>query len=277
MTRQKRTPGQGAATDRGHVGAAHFPAPHTAPHTAPKAAAHAVTEGDATATRQALASAAAALGLTLGDRALDRLLEYLTLLQRWNATYNLTAVRDPRAMLTQHLVDCLAVVPALERQLAGRPGTTPTTRPVRVLDVGSGGGLPGVVLAIADERLQVTCVDTVGKKSAFVRQVAGQLALPSLQAVHARVEALPVAARGPGFDIVTSRAFSSLADFTRLTTDLLVPGGVWMAMKGKPPEDEIAALPARVEVFHVEHLPVPGLAADRCLVWMRPRPTAASA
>ena len=277
MTRQKRTPGPDAATDRGHVGGAHVPAPHTALHTAPTAAAHAVTEGDATATRQALASAAAALGLTLGDRALDRLLEYLALLQRWNATYNLTAVRDPRAMLAQHLVDCLAVVPALERQLAGRPGTTPTTRPVRVLDVGSGGGLPGVVLAIADERLQVTCVDTVGKKSAFVRQVAGQLALPTLQAVHARVEALPVAARGTGFDIVTSRAFSSLADFTRLTADLLVPGGVWMAMKGKPPEDEIAALPARVEVFHVERLQVPGLAADRCLVWMRPRPTAASA
>lgn len=281
MTRQRRTPGKGAATDRGDVGRPHATF-HTASHTAhdapPTAATHAIPEGDPVATRQALASAAAALGLTLGDCALDRLLEYLTLLQRWNATYNLTAVRDPRAMLAQHLVDCLAVVPALERQLAGRPGTTPTRRPVRVLDVGSGGGLPGVVLAIADERLQVTCVDTVGKKSAFVRQVAGQLALPTtLQAVHARVEALPVAARGTGFDIVTSRAFSSLADFTRLTTDLLVPGGVWMAMKGKPPEDEIAALPARVEVFHVEHLQVPGLAADRCLVWMRPRPSAASA
>ena len=178
-------------------------------------------------------------------------------------------------MLTQHLVDCLAVVPALERQLAGRPVTTPTTPPARVLDVGSGGGLPGVVLAIADESLQVTCVDTVGKKSAFVRQVAGQLALPGLQAVHARVEALPAAARGTGFDVVTSRAFSSLADFTRLTADLLVPGGVWMAMKGKAPDDEIAALPAGVEVFHVEHLQVPGLDAERCLVWMRPRAAAA--
>jgi len=273
VTRQKRTPGKGAATDSGNVVGTH----EAAPHTAPTAAAHAVKKGDATGTRQALASAAATLGITLGDRALDRLLEYLALLQRWNATYNLTAVRDPEAMLTQHLVDCLAVVPALERQLASRPVSTPAPPPAHVLDVGSGGGLPGIVLAIADERLRVTCVDTVGKKAAFVRQVAGQLALPGLQAVHARVEALPAAARGTGFDIVTSRAFSSLADFTRLTAELLVPGGVWMAMKGKAPEDEITALPDRVEVFHVEHLQVPGLGAERCLVWMRPRAAAASA
>lgn len=260
MTRPQRAQGQGAAPGR---------ATARRPHDA-------ATESDPRAARQALGAAANAVGITLDERALDRLLEYLALLQRWNATYNLTAVRDPRVMLTQHLVDCLAVVPALERQLAGRPVTRPDALRARVLDVGSGGGLPGVVLAIADDRLQVTCVDTVGKKSAFVRQVAGQLALPGLQAVHARVEALPAAARGTGFDVVTSRAFSSLADFTRLTADLLAPGGVWMAMKGRAPDDEIAALPASIEVFHVEHLQVPGLDAERCLVWMRPTAATAS-
>lgn len=212
---------------------------------------------------------AATLGIALDDRAIDRLLAYLALLQRWNATYNLTAVREPGAMFSQHLVDCLAVVSPLGRHLGThRPAAWV---PPRVLDVGSGGGLPGVVLAISDSGLDVTCVDTVGKKSAFVRQVAGQLGLPGLHAVHARVEALPAAARGAGFDVITSRAFSSLADFTRLTAALLAPGGVWMAMKGKVPRDELAALPGDVEVFHVEHLAVPGLDAERCLVWMRPR------
>jgi 16S rRNA (guanine527-N7)-methyltransferase len=184
-------------------------------------------------------------------------LQYLDLLQRWNATYNLTAVRDRAAMLTQHLADCLALIePLLRRGITGR-----------VLDVGSGGGLPGVVLAIMLPALDVTCVDTVGKKAAFVRQVAGALALPQLHAVHARVEALGA----PGFDLITARAFASLADFVSLTRRHLAPGGVWMAMKGKIPTDEMAALTADVEVFHVEPLAVPGLDAERCLVWMRPK------
>lgn len=206
-----------------------------------------------------LREAAAELGLA-PDHATDLLLAYLALLQRWNTTYNLTAVRDPRDMLTQHLVDCLAVVAPLRRERA--PGGK------RILDVGSGGGLPGVVLSIMRPEDTVTCIDTVGKKAAFIRQVALELRLRNLTAEHARVEQW----RGAPFDIVTSRAFASLSDFVHLTERHLAPGAVWMAMKGKRPDDEIAALPAHIDVFHVEPLTVPGLAADRCLVWMRPRP-----
>lgn len=198
----------------------------------------------------------AALGLTPTPQQLRSLMDYLDLLQRWNATYNLTAVRDRGAMLVQHLADCLAVVAPLAHHLpAGR-----------LLDVGSGGGLPGVVLAIMVPALEVICVDTVGKKSAFVRQVSGTLALPNLHALHARVESL----QAVHFDLIISRAFASLADFARLTRHLLAPGGAWLAMKGRQPDAELAALPPRVQVFHVEPLMVPGLDADRCLVWMRP-------
>lgn len=201
------------------------------------------------------------LGLALTDAQHAGLLAYVDQLIRWNATYNLTAVRDRDAIWTQHVADCLAVLPALDRHLA-TTGHAP-----RVLDVGSGGGLPGVLLALMRPALDVTCVDTVGKKAAFIRQVAGALALPNLHAAHSRVEAL----RSPPFGLITSRAFASLADFTRLTRPLLEPGGVWMAMKGKRPDDEIEALPADIDVFHVEHLQVPGLDAERCLVWMQPR------
>jgi len=139
-----------------------------------------------------------------------------------------------------------------------------------ILDVGSGGGLPGVVLAICRPDWSVTCVDTVAKKASFIRQVAAELRLPRLAAQHARVEALE-AASPQRYQVITARAFSSLPDLVRLTRALLAPGGVWMAMKGAVPEDEIRALPPDVEVFHVEQLAVPGLAAQRCLVWMRPR------
>jgi 16S rRNA (guanine527-N7)-methyltransferase len=199
----------------------------------------------------------AELGLAPTAAQCEQLAAFLALLQRWNATYNLTAVREPEAMLTQHLADCLALVGPLQARLPKG----------RVLDVGSGGGLPGVVLAVTAPALDVTCVDAVGKKAAFVRQVAGALGLPNLHAAHARVEAL----KSPPFDLITSRAFASLADFTRLTRHLLAPGsGLWLAMKGRRPDDEIAALPATVDVFHVEPLAVPGLDAERCLVWMRP-------
>jgi 16S rRNA (guanine527-N7)-methyltransferase len=208
-----------------------------------------------------LRALAEAIGLGLSDRQVGQLLSYLDLLLRWNATYNLTAVRDRDAAFTQHLADCLAVVPAVRRQL----GEGATTR--RALDVGSGGGLPGAVLAICMDALDVTCVDAVGKKAAFVREVAGQLGLAQLHAAHARVEAL----RAAPFDLITSRAFASLRDFVGLTRPLLGEKGVWMAMKGRAPDDEIAALPGDIEVFHVEPLRVPGLDAERCLVWMRAR------
>lgn len=209
---------------------------------------------------QRLDALSAALGLPISTPQRAGLVAYVDLLARWNATYNLTAVREREAVWAQHIADCLAVLPALDRHLAGG-GTR------RVLDVGSGGGLPGVVLALMRPALDVTCVDAVGKKAAFVRQVAGALALPNLHAVHGRVEAL----RAPPFDLVTSRAFASLADFVRLTRLLLAPGGSWLAMKGKLPANEIAALPADVTVFHVEPIGVPGLDAERCLVWIKPK------
>ncbi len=209
---------------------------------------------------QRLADLESALGLPISAAQRQGLVGYVELLARWNATYNLTAVREREAVWAQHIADCLAVLPALDAQLAVSPAT-------RVLDVGSGGGLPGVVLALMRPALDVTCVDTVGKKAAFVRQVAGALALPHLHAAHSRVEAL----RAPAFDLITSRAFASLADFVSLTRGLLAPGGRWMAMKGKHPADEIAALPPDVNVFHVEQITVPGLDAERCLVWMQPK------
>jgi 16S rRNA (guanine527-N7)-methyltransferase len=239
-----------------------------------------------------VASICATLGLAPSASQQRALHQYLNLLQRWNATYNLTAVRDRQAMLSHHLADCLAMVPAVQAWLAQRvaatggqaaaadadadaPGhqaaaATPTTAKsaaVRMLDVGSGGGLPGVVLAVMLPRCEVTCVDTVGKKSAFVRQVAATLPLSNLHALHARVEAI----QGRKFQLVTSRAFATLADFVALSRGCLAPGGHWLAMKGKTPHDEMALLPADVEVFHVEQLQVPGLAAQRCLVWMRPK------
>jgi 16S rRNA (guanine527-N7)-methyltransferase len=209
-----------------------------------------------------------ALGLALTAAQQQQCLDYLALVRKWNQVYNLTAVRDPAEMLTHHLLDCLAVITPLVRHTQGQP--------IRLLDVGSGAGLPGVVIAICRPEIDVTCVDTVSKKAAFIQQAAGTLKLPNLHGVHARVEALKAAP----FDVVTSRAFSSLADLVQLTLFHVkpaadaVPGvdnaaGVWMAMKGKHPEGEMAALPASVAVFHVEPLTVPGLNAERCLVWMR--------
>jgi len=207
--------------------------------------------------RAALEHAATELGLTLSPTQIDQLLAYLALLQKWNKVYNLTAVREPAQMLSHHLVDSLSAIPPLLRHGAL----------VRLMDVGAGGGLPGVVIAICCPGTDVTCVDAVAKKATFIQQVAAELKLPNLHGVHSRVEQLTTAP----FDVITSRAFASLADFTRLTRQHLAPGAVWLAMKGQHPADEIAALPADVEVFHVEQLAVPGLDAQRCIVWMRPR------
>lgn len=230
--------------------------------SAPLAAPHQAGAAGPGGVGQVLQAAAATLGFALSDEALGRLGAYLALLQRWNRVYNLTALRDPTEMLSHHLVDCLAVLPALRRHAAeqGLPA-------LRILDVGSGGGLPGVVLAAVEPSWDVSCVDTVAKKASFIRQVAAELRLPNLHGLHARVESLAPA--GHRYDLVTSRAFASLVDFTRLTAPLLTGQGVWMAMKGKLPTEELAALPEAVQVFHVEPLQVPGLDAQRCLVWMR--------
>lgn len=207
---------------------------------------------------QALRSGAESLGVSLTDRQVAQLLDYAALLQKWAKVYNLTAVRDPAQVVTHHLLDSLAVVPALAGMCSPLPG--------RLLDVGSGAGLPGVVIAIACPQVAVDCVDAVAKKMAFVNQAAATLASPNLRGIHSRIEDLQGA-----YPVVTSRAFSSLPDFVRLTGHLLEPGGVWMAMKGKRPEDEVASLPQEAEMFHVEQLAVPGLGAERCLVWMRRR------
>ncbi|MGH6627035.1 MAG: 16S rRNA (guanine(527)-N(7))-methyltransferase RsmG [Burkholderiaceae bacterium] len=202
-----------------------------------------------------------ALDLSLSDAQLVQLLAYLDLIQKWTRVYNLTAVRDPAEMLTHHLLDSLAVIAPLRRQLK----TMERGQGARLLDVGSGAGLPGVVIAICCPELSVSCVDTVAKKAAFIRQAAAALRLPNLRGLHARVETL-----SEGYDIVCSRDFASLSDFTAWSAAALAAGGVWLAMKGKHPAEEIAALPPTVQAFHVEQLAVPGLEAERCIVWMRP-------
>ena len=207
--------------------------------------------------QQRLAEGATALGLNLSAAQHAQLLAYLDLLAKWNKVYNLTAVRDPAEMLTHHLLDSLAVIAPLVRHAQGGAA--------RVLDVGSGGGLPGVVIAICCPEMSVACVDAVAKKAAFVQQAAGVLGLSNLRGVHARVESIT-----EPYDVITSRAFATLADFTQWSAGSLGEDGVWMAMKGKHPTDEIAALPPSVAVFHVEQLTVPGLDAERCLIWMRP-------
>ena len=216
------------------------------------------------ALRKQLQAGADALALGLTEAQITQLLEFLSLLQKWNKVYNLTAVRDPQEMLTHHLLDSLAAVGPLRRHVAAQAGEGGGA--VRLLDVGSGGGLPGVVFAICCPDVDVSCVDTVGKKAAFIQQAAVALKLRNLHGVHARVETLTTP-----FDIISCRAFASLPDFvTWSRSALAAPHGVWLAMKGKHPEDEIAALPADVSVFHVEQLQVPGLDAERCIIWMRP-------
>ena len=200
---------------------------------------------------QRLKAGVAALGLGLPEGAEVKLLAYLALLDKWNRVYNLTAVRDTERMVSHHLLDSLAALPFFQGQ--------------SVLDVGSGGGLPGVVWAVVEPQLDVTCVDSVGKKAAFIRQAALALRLDNLRVEHARIEQL----EAPPFDVITSRAFASLADFVGLTAHLAKPGCIWLAMKGKLPLDEVSELPDGFQAFHVERLKVPGLGAERCLIWIR--------
>ena len=198
----------------------------------------------------------AALELNLDDHQVDKLLGYMDLIQKWSKVYNLTSVRDPAGMLTHHLLDSLSAVRPLLSQVGDRP--------LRLLDVGSGAGLPGVVIAICCPGIAVDCVDTVAKKAAFIQQATATLQLPNLRGVHARVESLLET-----YDVITSRAFASLADFVNWSAAALAQDGIWMAMKGKLPTQEIQALPPAVSVFHVEQLVVPGLDAQRCLIWLR--------
>ena len=207
--------------------------------------------------RQSLDAGARALGLALEPAQLDQLLAYVGLLQKWAKVYNLTALRDRQEILTHHLLDGLALIAPLKRHLQT------LTHAARLLDVGAGAGLPGVIIAICCPEVAVTSVDAVAKKAAFITQVALTLRLKNLSGRHARVETLE-----ERFDVITSRAFASLADFTAWSVKALADGGVWVAMKGKRPVEEIAALGPDLKVFHVERLVVPGLGAERCLVWI---------
>jgi 16S rRNA (guanine527-N7)-methyltransferase len=206
-----------------------------------------------------LCAACAGLGLQCSAEERARLLAYVALLERWNGVYNLTSIRDPSRMLSHHVVDSLSAVVPLRRHLrhVGSP---------LVCDVGSGAGLPGMVLAVMNPDWRLRCVDSVGKKVAFVRQAAAELGLRNVDAVHARVEAVRDRAQ-----LVVSRAFATLRRFTDATRHLLTPDGVWVAMKGRMPAQEVEDLPAAVELFHVEPLHPPGVAEARCLVWLRPQ------
>ncbi|MGB3269736.1 MAG: 16S rRNA (guanine(527)-N(7))-methyltransferase RsmG [Rhodanobacter sp.] len=189
----------------------------------------------------------AALGLTLPAEAVPRLLDYLALLERWNAAYNLTAVRDPAEMVTRHLLDSLAVLPFVHgRTLA---------------DLGTGPGLPGIVLAIAAPGREVLLVDSNGKKVRFLREAIRALKLEGVRAEQSRVE--DVAGQ---FDCVTARAFASLADMLAWGGHLLAPDGTWLAMKGKQPQDELPGIPDGFVVRATHELHVPGLPAERHLL-----------
>jgi 16S rRNA (guanine527-N7)-methyltransferase len=201
-----------------------------------------------------LAEAAAQLPLGFAPQLLEQLLDYVTLLQKWNGVYNLTAVRDPAQMLSQHLLDCMATLPAF-------------VSVQRLLDVGSGGGLPGMVIAIwarqAAPAMQVHLIDTVHKKTAFLTQVKAELGLHHVTVHTGRVEQLHIDEK---FDVITSRAFADLSDFVRWSGHLLAPGGELIALKGQAPADELARLPPEWRITRKTSVEVPGLNAQRHLV-----------
>jgi len=208
-----------------------------------------------------LATGIAALGVTTTPAQRAQLVAFLDLLAKWNKTYNLTAIREPERMVTHHLLDALAVLPHL-----------PAAAGLRVLDVGSGGGIPGIPLAIVRPDWQVTLVDANHKKMAFGTQATIELKLRNV-AMHAvRVEAY--APEAP-FDLVISRAFADLATFAATSARHVAPGGTLVAMKGVHPDEELAELPADIEVLATPSLLVPGLDAARHIVFMRPRSAAA--
>ena len=203
---------------------------------------------------------ATALGVELSGSQVDQLVRFAALLVRWNAVHNLTAINSPASILSHHLLDSIAIVPPLALIFGELQ--------CRVLDVGSGGGLPGIPLAIAQPRWRVTLVDKVQKKVAFLTQAKLELNLANLDCLHARVEDVHT----PPFDLIVSRAFSSLVDFARVSAHLLAPGGWWAAMKGARPEDELADLARAmpdVRVFDVVKLAVPRLDAERHLILLQ--------
>ena len=213
-----------------------------------------------------LEQACSALLLSPSDKQKTQMLEYLSQLLKWNKTYNLTAIRDPEQALIQHVFDSLAVIPPIIEYLSEHHIKTPT-----ILDVGSGAGLPAVILGVMIPTSQICCVDPVDKKMTFVRQVAGILNLSNLDAIHKRVEDLEC---GP-YDVVISRAFASLEDFASLAGSKVKTKGLLLAMKGKHPQEEIESLEKNTSwtVEKIEPVKVPQLDAQRCLVWMKDKGT----
>ncbi|WP_233883461.1 16S rRNA (guanine(527)-N(7))-methyltransferase RsmG [Paraburkholderia flagellata] len=206
------------------------------------------------------------LGVELTERQHVQLLDYVALLAKWNAVYNLTAIRDPRQMLIQHILDSLSIVPHL-----------PARAEATVLDVGSGGGLPGIVLAIVRPNWQVTLNDIVHKKSAFQSQAKAELGLANLSVVTGRVESLRPGVEVPKkFDLIVSRAFADLADFVTLARHLVADGGAVWAMKGVHPEGEIERLPSGTKALNTIRLSVPMLEAERHLIEVSVEPVAAA-
>jgi 16S rRNA (guanine527-N7)-methyltransferase len=210
---------------------------------------------DRTALSQVLAEGIAEMDLAVTPEQQGKLMDYLGLMFKWNAVYNLTSLRDPQQMVTHHLLDSLAAVPAFA-------GAT------SILDVGSGGGLPGIVLAIVDPSMNVSMIDTVHKKTAFLTQVKAELGLANVTVYTARVEQLQVSDK---FDVITSRAFADLSDFVNWSSHLLQDGGRYIALKGTAPKDEQERLPAEWKVSAVQPLQVPRLGAERHLVFIERR------
>lgn len=207
----------------------------------------------------AVASGAAQLGIALGHEQAERLAHFAALLLKWNAVHNLTAIDRPDDVVPLHLLDALSILPEID--------SLADARALRVLDVGAGGGLPGVPLAIVRPQWRFHLIDKVQKKAAFLRQVRAELHLANVEVVHARVEAWQPAER---FDAIVARAFASLADLVASTRHLLAPGGVWLAMKGAVPHQEVAALPKDARVRRTVKLRVPLLDAQRHLIILEP-------
>jgi 16S rRNA (guanine527-N7)-methyltransferase len=209
-----------------------------------------------------LENACEALSLFATEKQKNQLLEYLTQLLKWNHTYNLTAIRDPEQALIQHVFDSLAVIKPITDYIFDQ-----NIKQATVLDVGSGAGLPAVILGIMIPTSQMRCVDPVEKKMTFVRQVVGILKLSNVEPIHDRVEHLE---SGP-YDLVISRAFASLEDFAQLAGSKVKTKGLLLAMKGKHPQEEIESLENNTswKVEKVEPIKVPQLDAQRCLVWMK--------
>lgn len=193
------------------------------------------------------------LPLTISNEQIDKMIDYLTLLSKWNSVYNLTSVRDPREMVKQHLLDSLSAAHAFKDAK-------------NVLDVGSGGGLPGMILAITYPEIRISMIDTVHKKTAFLNQAKTELGLSNVTVHTGRVEQLQVAQK---FDVITSRAFSELSNFVNWSGHLLADEGLFIAMKGVSPDQEIERLPTGWKVESIEPLRVPGLEVERHLIFIR--------